>query len=101
MRFDWIDGNQHIGYLVDEYDTIPECMFASVLMLTGLGGFEQTPYNTWAKLLASITAVVALCVFAVPAGIIASNYEVRYIILPIVERVCYRVEVTSYFVGIL
>eukprot|EP01102_Stenamoeba_stenopodia_P013719 TRINITY_DN4485_c0_g1_i1.p1 TRINITY_DN4485_c0_g1~~TRINITY_DN4485_c0_g1_i1.p1 ORF type:complete len:411 (+),score=97.14 TRINITY_DN4485_c0_g1_i1:34-1233(+) len=63
------------GYLVGEYDTIPECMFASVLMLTGLGGFEQTPYNTWAKLLASVTAVVALCVFAVPAGIIASNYE--------------------------
>jgi hypothetical protein len=44
-------------------------------MLTGLGGYEATIYSSQAKIVAAFTMIIALAIFAVPAGIIAASYE--------------------------
>jgi hypothetical protein len=43
-------------------------------MLTGMGGYEDTYLNAWGKLIASLTAALAIYVFAIPVGVIADGF---------------------------
>jgi len=56
------------------FSSIPKSMWISVLMLTGMGGYEITPLSSAGKFLGSITAVLAVALFALPTGILANGF---------------------------
>lgn len=58
----------------DKYGSIPEAMWWGIVTLTTVGYGDVTPVTPWGKLLGGLTAVMGLCMFAIPVGIIASAF---------------------------
>ena len=58
----------------DKYGSIPEAMWWGIVTLTTVGYGDVTPVTLWGKLAGGLTAVLGLCMFAIPVGIIASAF---------------------------
>ncbi len=58
----------------DKYGSIPEAMWWGIVTLTTVGYGDVTPVTAWGKVAGGITAVLGLCMFAIPVGIIASAF---------------------------
>jgi len=58
----------------DKYGSIPEAMWWGIVTLTTVGYGDITPVTAWGKLAGGLTAVIGLCMFAIPVGIIASAF---------------------------
>ena len=58
----------------DKYGSIPEAMWWGIVTLTTVGYGDVTPVTFWGKVAGGITAVMGLCMFAIPVGIIASAF---------------------------
>lgn len=56
------------------YGDLPSCMYWAIITLTTVGYGDVTPITGAGRLLAGITAVMGLGVFALPVGIIASAF---------------------------
>lgn len=56
------------------FGSIPTTLWISVLMLTGVGGYETVPLNIGGKIIAGFTAFTAVALFAVPIGVIANAF---------------------------
>jgi voltage-gated potassium channel len=58
----------------DKYGSIPEAMWWGIVTLTTVGYGDVTPLTPFGKLAGGLTAVIGLCMFAIPVGIIASAF---------------------------
>lgn len=58
----------------DKYGSIPEAMWWGIVTLTTVGYGDVTPVTSWGKIAGGLTAVMGLCMFAIPVGIIASAF---------------------------
>ena len=58
----------------DKYGSIPEAMWWGIVTLTTVGYGDLTPVTLWGKIAGGLTAVMGLCMFAIPVGIIASAF---------------------------
>lgn len=58
----------------DKYGSIPEAMWWGIVTLTTVGYGDVTPVTPWGKVMGGLTAVMGLCMFAIPVGIIASAF---------------------------
>ena len=58
----------------DKYGSIPEAMWWGIVTLTTVGYGDVTPVTMWGKIAGGLTAVMGLCMFAIPVGIIASAF---------------------------
>lgn len=58
----------------DKYGSIPEAMWWGIVTLTTVGYGDVTPVTFWGKIAGGLTAVMGLCMFAIPVGIIASAF---------------------------
>jgi voltage-gated potassium channel len=58
----------------DKYGSIPEAMWWGIVTLTTVGYGDVTPVTLWGKVAGGLTAVMGLCMFAIPVGIIASAF---------------------------
>jgi voltage-gated potassium channel len=58
----------------DKYGSIPEAMWWGIVTLTTVGYGDITPVTLWGKMAGGLTAVIGLCMFAIPVGIIASAF---------------------------
>ena len=58
----------------DKYGSIPESMWWGIVTLTTVGYGDVTPVTLWGKIAGGLTAVMGLCMFAIPVGIIASAF---------------------------
>jgi voltage-gated potassium channel len=58
----------------DKYGSIPEAMWWGIVTLTTVGYGDVTPVTVWGKIAGGLTAVMGLCMFAIPVGIIASAF---------------------------
>ncbi len=58
----------------DKYGSIPEAMWWGIVTLTTVGYGDVTPVTPWGKIAGGLTAVMGLCMFAIPVGIIASAF---------------------------
>jgi voltage-gated potassium channel len=58
----------------DKYSSIPAAMWWGIMTLTTVGYGDITPVTAWGKLAGGVTAILGLCVFAIPIGIIASAF---------------------------
>ena len=58
----------------DKFGSIPEAMWWGIVTLTTVGYGDVTPVTMWGKIAGGITAVMGLCMFAIPVGIIASAF---------------------------
>lgn len=58
----------------DKYGSIPEAMWWGIVTLTTVGYGDVTPVTFWGKVAGGLTAVMGLCMFAIPVGIIASAF---------------------------
>lgn len=58
----------------DKYGSIPEAMWWGIVTLTTVGYGDVTPVTLWGKMAGGLTAVMGLCMFAIPVGIIASAF---------------------------
>lgn len=58
----------------DKYGSIPEAMWWGIVTLTTVGYGDVTPVTAWGKVVGGLTAVMGLCMFAIPVGIIASAF---------------------------
>lgn len=58
----------------DKYGSIPEAMWWGIVTLTTVGYGDVTPVTPWGKAVGGLTAVMGLCMFAIPVGIIASAF---------------------------
>lgn len=58
----------------DKYGSIPESMWWGIVTLTTVGYGDITPITFWGKMAGGLTAVIGLCMFAIPVGIIASAF---------------------------
>lgn len=58
----------------DKYGSIPEAMWWGIVTLTTVGYGDVTPVTLWGKIAGGLTAVMGLCMFAIPVGIIASAF---------------------------
>ena len=58
----------------DKYGSIPEAMWWGIVTLTTVGYGDITPVTLWGKIAGGLTAVMGLCMFAIPVGIIASAF---------------------------
>ena len=58
----------------DKYGSIPESMWWGIVTLTTVGYGDVTPVTLWGKIAGGFTAVMGLCMFAIPVGIIASAF---------------------------
>jgi voltage-gated potassium channel len=57
-----------------KYGSIPEAMWWGIVTLTTVGYGDVTPVTLWGKIAGGLTAVMGLCMFAIPVGIIASAF---------------------------
>jgi len=57
-----------------KYGSIPEAMWWGIVTLTTVGYGDVTPVTAWGKIAGGLTAVMGLCMFAIPVGIIASAF---------------------------
>lgn len=58
----------------DKYGSIPAAMWWGIMTLTTVGYGDVTPVTLGGRAAAGITAVLGLCMFAIPVGIIASAF---------------------------
>lgn len=58
----------------DKFGSIPEAMWWGIVTLTTVGYGDLTPVTPWGKLAGGLTAIMGLCMFAIPVGIIASAF---------------------------
>jgi voltage-gated potassium channel len=58
----------------DKYGSIPEAMWWGIVTLTTVGYGDVTPITLWGRIAGGLTAVMGLCMFAIPVGIIASAF---------------------------
>ena len=58
----------------DKYGSIPAAMWWGIVTLTTVGYGDVTPVTLWGRVAGGITAVLGLCMFAIPIGIIASAF---------------------------
>ncbi len=58
----------------DKYGSIPEAMWWGIVTLTTVGYGDITPVTLGGKIAGGLTAVMGLCMFAIPVGIIASAF---------------------------
>ncbi len=58
----------------DKYGSIPEAMWWGIVTLTTVGYGDVTPVTLGGKVAGGLTAVLGLCMFAIPVGIIASAF---------------------------
>jgi len=58
----------------DKFGSIPEVMWWGIVTLTTVGYGDITPVTPWGKIAGGLTAVMGLCMFAIPVGIIASAF---------------------------
>jgi voltage-gated potassium channel len=58
----------------DKYGSIPEAMWWGIVTLTTVGYGDVTPVTFWGRIAGGLTAVIGLCMFAIPVGIIASAF---------------------------
>jgi voltage-gated potassium channel len=58
----------------DKYGSIPAAMWWGIVTLTTVGYGDVTPVTLWGKIAGGLTAVMGLCMFAIPVGIIASAF---------------------------
>lgn len=58
----------------DKYGSIPEAMWWGIVTLTTVGYGDVTPVTAWGRIAGGLTAVMGLCMFAIPVGIIASAF---------------------------
>jgi voltage-gated potassium channel len=59
----------------DKYGSIPEAMWWGIVTLTTVGYGDVTPVTLGGKVVGGLTAVMGLCMFAIPVGIIASAFS--------------------------
>jgi len=58
----------------DKFGSVPEAMWWGIVTLTTVGYGDVTPVTPWGKIAGGLTAVMGLCMFAIPVGIIASAF---------------------------
>jgi voltage-gated potassium channel len=58
----------------DKYGSIPAAMWWGIVTLTTVGYGDVTPVTFWGRMAGGLTAVMGLCMFAIPVGIIASAF---------------------------
>jgi len=58
----------------DKFGSIPEAMWWGIVTLTTVGYGDVTPITLWGRMAGGLTAVMGLCMFAIPVGIIASAF---------------------------
>ena len=58
----------------DKYGSIPASMWWGIVTLTTVGYGDVTPITFWGRMAGGLTAVMGLCMFAIPVGIIASAF---------------------------
>jgi voltage-gated potassium channel len=58
----------------DKYGSIPAAMWWGIVTLTTVGYGDVTPVTVWGRIAGGLTAVMGLCMFAIPVGIIASAF---------------------------
>ena len=58
----------------DKYGSIPAAMWWGIITLTTVGYGDVTPITLWGRIAGGLTAVMGLCMFAIPVGIIASAF---------------------------
>jgi voltage-gated potassium channel len=58
----------------DKFGSIPEAMWWGIVTLTTVGYGDVTPITLWGRVAGGLTAVMGLCMFAIPVGIIASAF---------------------------
>ena len=58
----------------DKYGSIPAAMWWGIITLTTVGYGDVTPVTLWGRIIGGLTAVMGLCMFAIPVGIIASAF---------------------------
>ena len=58
----------------DIYGSIPQAMWWGIVTLTTVGYGDVTPVTLWGRMAGGLTAVMGLCMFAIPVGIIASAF---------------------------
>ena len=56
------------------FGTLPNCMYWAVITLTTVGYGDATPITAAGRILAGVTAIMGLGLFALPVGIIASAF---------------------------
>jgi voltage-gated potassium channel len=58
----------------DKYGSIPAAMWWGIVTLTTVGYGDVTPVTIGGRIAGGLTAVMGLCMFAIPVGIIASAF---------------------------
>ena len=58
----------------DKFGSIPASMWWGIVTLTTVGYGDVTPVTLWGRMAGGLTAVMGLCMFAIPVGIIASAF---------------------------
>ncbi len=58
----------------DKFGSIPAAMWWGIVTLTTVGYGDVTPVTVWGRMAGGLTAVMGLCMFAIPVGIIASAF---------------------------
>ena len=56
------------------FGSIPQAMWWGIMTLTTVGYGDVIPVTLWGRMAAGLTAVMGLCMFAIPVGIIASAF---------------------------
>jgi len=59
----------------EHFGSIPRTMYWSLLMLTGMGAFDDFSYTFWAQVLNGITAIIAVALFSIPIGVLANGFQ--------------------------
>ena len=58
----------------DKFGSIPEAMWWGIVTLTTVGYGDVTPVTVLGKMAGGLTAIMGVCMFAIPVGIIASAF---------------------------
>jgi len=58
----------------DKFGSIPEALWWGIVTLTTVGYGDVTPVTVLGKMAGGLTAVIGVCMFAIPVGIIASAF---------------------------
>jgi voltage-gated potassium channel len=58
----------------DKFGSIPEALWWGIVTLTTVGYGDVTPVTLAGKIAGGLTAVIGVCMFAIPVGIIASAF---------------------------
>jgi voltage-gated potassium channel len=58
----------------ERYSSIPASLWWGIVTLTTVGYGDMTPVTPWGQVAGGFTAVLGLCMFAIPVGIIASAF---------------------------